>query len=65
MKILKLLALLPLFTYGIGYFPQDLANPLQYPSACGRSEVEKSVICDPDLIMSTYSKNIIESMKLK
>jgi TPM domain len=42
------------------YSPSDVPNPMLNPSACGRSNVPKSAICDPSLLLDEESKNVIE-----
>lgn len=42
------------------YSPSDLPNPLVNPTACGRPDVPKSVICDPSMLLKKESKDVIE-----
>ena len=42
------------------YSPSDVPNPMLNPAACGRGNVPKSAICDPSLLLSEESKNVIE-----
>lgn len=42
------------------WYPQNVPNPNKEPSKCGRAEVMKSMICDPDLLLSKDSADVVE-----
>ena len=65
MRLCCLLLLCVSVTLGWGaalktYSPSDVPNPMLDPTACGRSNVPKSAICDPSLLLDVESKNVIE-----
>lgn len=47
-------------TTRITYSPSDVPNPMLNPSGCGRSNVPKSAICDPSLLLTEENKDVIE-----
>jgi uncharacterized membrane protein YgcG len=42
------------------YSPTDIPNPNTNPAQCGRPNVAKSSICDPDNLLTKDSKDVIE-----
>jgi uncharacterized membrane protein YgcG len=43
-----------------GWAPSSLPNPLKDPKACGRPNVTKSNVCDPDNVLTDDGKDVIE-----
>lgn len=43
-----------------GHHVNEIPNPMTDPASCGRSQVAKTSICDPDALVSDADKNIIE-----
>jgi len=60
-------AILGILMAGVAYGsepwnPSTVPNPMKDPSACGRENVPKSAICDPDNLLSESGKNIVEGL---
>ena len=45
-----------------GWTAHNIPNPLRNPEACGRKNVPKSSICDPDDLMSDFGKDVLEGL---
>ena len=43
-----------------GLSPRELPNPMKNPAACGRPNIPRSQICDPDEMLSKESKDVVE-----
>ena len=44
------------------HFPQDLKSPMVNPASCGRPNVARSQLCDPDSLLTKEQKDVIEGM---
>lgn len=42
--------------------PSLVANPMKDPLSCGRPEVDRSAICDPDNLLSKESKGTVDAL---
>ena len=43
-----------------GLSPRELPNPMKDPTGCGRPNVPRSQICDPDEMLKKESKDVVE-----
>jgi uncharacterized membrane protein YgcG len=42
--------------------PSLIANPMKDPRSCGRPDVDRSAICDPDNLLSKESKDTVDTL---
>ena len=59
------LTLASITTKTLGKSPEEISNPMLNPQSCGRGEVSKSALCDPDDLLTTEEKDVIEGFMNK
>ena len=45
-----------------GWQKEDYPDPINSPQACARAGVSTSWICDPDSILTTKSRNVVDGV---